>query len=153
MERKGWLVSVPGDQDVMLETLPDSTLPDVMRLGAARHEARAEGKARGDCGTDNRPAAKMSSDPMFGLIDAHRKADAAHKASLEEVNRLEAIHDPAADWIGEKPCHAANDAFAWPSLAQLLPRCPVSSRRQHICRISRVERLGCLRIKTLSLSN
>jgi hypothetical protein len=35
---------------------------------------------------DNRPAAKPSSDPMFGLIDAHRKADAAHTAALAELD-------------------------------------------------------------------
>jgi len=30
-ERHGWIVSLPGDTEVRLETLPDSTLPDELR--------------------------------------------------------------------------------------------------------------------------
>ena len=51
-------------------------------------------------------------DPVFGLIEAHRAADAAHRSALEEMGRLEKISDPDADWITEAPCHAARDAFS-----------------------------------------
>jgi hypothetical protein len=57
------------------------------------------------------PPAGASEDPIFGLIEAHRKASAAHDAALVEQNRLEQIGDPEADWITEAPCHAAMDAF------------------------------------------
>jgi hypothetical protein len=32
--RHGWLTSVPGEVDVTMECLPDSTLPDELRAGA-----------------------------------------------------------------------------------------------------------------------
>ncbi len=50
-------------------------------------------------------------DPVFGLIEAHRKADLRFEAALDEQERLERIGDEAADWIGEAPCHAAFNAF------------------------------------------
>jgi hypothetical protein len=34
-ERQGWLTSIPGDADVVLETLPDSTLPDEVAIASA----------------------------------------------------------------------------------------------------------------------
>src|SRR5476651_1970369 len=39
-------------------------------------------------------------DPMFGLIEAHRKAGRDHEAALDEQNRLERIGDKTADWVG-----------------------------------------------------
>jgi hypothetical protein len=51
-------------------------------------------------------------DPVFGLIETHRKADRDFDAALDEQSRLERIGDEAAaDLVGEAPCHAAFDAF------------------------------------------
>jgi len=51
-------------------------------------------------------------DPVFGLIEAHRKADRDFDAALDEQGRLERIGDEAAaDLVGEAPCHAAFNAF------------------------------------------
>jgi hypothetical protein len=50
-------------------------------------------------------------DQVFGLIEAHRTADAAHLAALEEQSQPEAIGDPEANWLTAEPCHAAMDAF------------------------------------------
>ena len=50
--------------------------------------------------------------PVFGLIEAHRKADRDHEAALDEQERLERIGDhAAADLAGEASCHAAFKAF------------------------------------------
>ena len=48
---------------------------------------------------------------MFGLIEAHRAAGAAHLVALEEQARLEEIGDLGADGIAEGPCHAEMAAF------------------------------------------
>jgi hypothetical protein len=54
----------------------------------------------------------IKQDPMFGLIEAHRKADRDHEAALDEQERLERIGDhAAADLAGEASCHAAFKAF------------------------------------------
>jgi hypothetical protein len=60
-----------------------------------------------------RPAPAIAGhDPVFGLIEAHRKADRDHEAALDEQDRLERIGDrAAADLAGEAPCHAAFKAF------------------------------------------
>jgi hypothetical protein len=51
-------------------------------------------------------------DPVFGLIEAHRKADRDFDAALDEQGRLERIGDEAAaDLVGEALCHAAFNAF------------------------------------------
>jgi hypothetical protein len=51
-------------------------------------------------------------DPVFGLIEAHTKADRDHEAALDEQDRLERIGDhAAADLAGEASCHAAFKAF------------------------------------------
>jgi hypothetical protein len=53
-----------------------------------------------------------SPDPVFGLIDAHRKAGCDHEAALVEQARLEQIGDNAAAWVvSEAPCHAEFNAF------------------------------------------
>jgi hypothetical protein len=50
-------------------------------------------------------------DPVFGLIEAHRRASAAH-AMLVEQARLEQIGDLDAAWsIAEQPCHDDFGAF------------------------------------------
>jgi hypothetical protein len=51
-------------------------------------------------------------DPVFGLIEAHRKAGCDHEAALVEQARLEQIGDNAAAWlVSEAPCHAEFNAF------------------------------------------
>jgi hypothetical protein len=51
-------------------------------------------------------------DPVFGLIEAHRKAGCDHEAALVEQARLEQVGDNAAAWlVSEAPCHAEFNAF------------------------------------------
>ena len=51
-------------------------------------------------------------DPVFGLIEAHRKAHAAHVASLELQNRFERRYGIGhGSWISTQPCHDEDDAF------------------------------------------
>jgi len=46
-------------------------------------------------------------DPVLGLIEAHRRASAAHRSALDEQARLEQIGDSAAAWlVSEAPCRA-----------------------------------------------
>jgi hypothetical protein len=57
------------------------------------------------------PSIAPSADPVFGLIEAHRKADRDFDAALDEQARLERIDDKDADSVSEAPCHAAFNAF------------------------------------------
>ena len=51
-------------------------------------------------------------DPMFGMIEAHRRASAAHGIALGEQARLEQIGELDAAWsITEQPCHDEFGAF------------------------------------------
>jgi hypothetical protein len=51
-------------------------------------------------------------DPVFALIEAHRKAHAAHMASLELQNRFERRYGIGhGSWISTQPCHDEDDAF------------------------------------------
>jgi hypothetical protein len=50
-------------------------------------------------------------DPVFGLIEAHRMAQAAHLVALAEQNRLERIGDPTACSISDAEADAQIDAF------------------------------------------
>jgi len=51
-------------------------------------------------------------DPIFELIEAHRKGHAAHMASLELLNRFERRYGAGhGGWISEKPCHDEDSAF------------------------------------------
>ena len=50
-------------------------------------------------------------DPVFGLIESHRSASAAHSVALKEQSRLESIDDPLADSAGDDECHADFAAF------------------------------------------
>ena len=51
-------------------------------------------------------------DPVFGPIEAHRKAGCDHEAALVEQARLEQTGDNAAAWlVSEAPCHAEFNAF------------------------------------------
>jgi hypothetical protein len=55
---------------------------------------------------------RSTPDPVFGLIEAHRRASAAHGSALDEQARLEQIGDNAAAWlVSEAPCHAEFNAF------------------------------------------
>src|SRR5882762_9842369 len=58
-----------------------------------------------------KPVSTSAPDPMFGIIEAHRKADRDHEAALDEQERLERIGDAAADLAAEASCHAAFKAF------------------------------------------
>ena len=60
----------------------------------------------------NASPSPVQRDPMFGMIEAHRKADRDHEAALDEQERLEQIGDhAAADLAGDASCHAAFKAF------------------------------------------
>jgi hypothetical protein len=51
-------------------------------------------------------------DPVFGLIEAHRKARVAHMASLELQNRFERRYGIGhGSWISTQPCHDEDVAF------------------------------------------
>lgn len=51
-------------------------------------------------------------DPVFDLIDAHRRAHAAHMASLKLQNRFECRYGARhGSWISTKPCHDEDSAF------------------------------------------
>ena len=51
-------------------------------------------------------------DPIFDLIDAHRKTHAAHMASLEVQNRFERRYGAGqGSWVSTKPGHDENEAF------------------------------------------
>ncbi len=50
-------------------------------------------------------------DPVYGLIETHRKAHTGHLAALAEQTRLELIGDPLAHRVAQEPCHAAMSAF------------------------------------------
>jgi hypothetical protein len=53
-----------------------------------------------------------ATDSVFELIDTHRKAHAAHMASLELQNRFERRYGAGhGSWISTKPCHDENEAF------------------------------------------
>jgi hypothetical protein len=57
------------------------------------------------------PPMAAGTDPVYGLIEAHRKANDAHYAAIRELDRLEKI-DGFIDWgITEKPCQQENEAF------------------------------------------
>jgi hypothetical protein len=55
-------------------------------------------------GAGTQPKPKTSIDPVFSLIDAHRKAQAAWSASLDELARLEKMQDCVDDSFTDAPC-------------------------------------------------
>ena len=66
-------------------------------------------------------------DPVFGLIETHRTARAAHFVALAEQTRLDSIGDHrGANAITEAPCHAEMDAFN--ALIETAPRTLASLR-------------------------
>ncbi len=50
-------------------------------------------------------------DPVFELIEIHRKAHAAHMVSLELQSRFDRRYGGGGGWISEKPCCDEDDAF------------------------------------------
>ncbi len=57
-------------------------------------------------------AAGPAIDPVFDLIEDHRKAHAAPMASLKLQSRFERRFGiGAGSWISEKPCHEEHDVF------------------------------------------
>jgi len=56
-------------------------------------------------------ATAPADDPVFDLIEAHRRAHVAHMDALTLQDRLERAHDPDAGRVSEKPCHDEDDAF------------------------------------------
>jgi hypothetical protein len=51
-------------------------------------------------------------DPVFELIEIHRKAHAAHMAALQLQNRFERRYGAGqGSWVSTKPCHDEDDAF------------------------------------------
>src|SRR5882724_11757199 len=50
-------------------------------------------------------------DPVFDLIDKHRKAHIAHLAALELRARYERRYGSSASWISEEPCCDEDDVF------------------------------------------
>jgi hypothetical protein len=55
-------------------------------------------------------AGTPTSDPVFGLIEAHRKAEVRWVASIQELERLEKAGVNGSD-VDEQPCHDAYEAF------------------------------------------
>src|SRR5438874_12317467 len=57
-------------------------------------------------------ATAPANDPVFDLIEAHRRAHVAHMESLALQTRLEQKHGNGyGGWVLEKPCHDENAAF------------------------------------------
>ncbi|MEH2569643.1 hypothetical protein [Bradyrhizobium sp. AZCC 2289] len=52
-------------------------------------------------------------DPVFDLIEMHRRTHAAHMASLKLQDRLERRYGISSrvDWVSTKPCHDESEAF------------------------------------------
>ena len=51
-------------------------------------------------------------DPVFDLIETHRKTHIAHMAAIELQNRFERRYGAGhGNWISTQPCHDENDAF------------------------------------------
>ena len=59
-------------------------------------------------------------DPVFGLIEAYREAEALHSAALKEQERLEIADDPRASEVADEPCHA--EFRAWRQLVSTAPK-------------------------------
>jgi hypothetical protein len=70
-------------------------------------------------------AAEAAEDPIYAVIDAHRKAHAAHWAAIKSADGL-------MDWssITEKPCHDENDAF------EILIEAPAATLRGLVAKLA-----------------
>jgi hypothetical protein len=94
--------------DSVLSTPPTNTPVDTTR----RHFLMAVGGGTAAMLGATIPEPAALHDPVFGLIEAHRKAGCDHEAALVEQARLEQIGDNAAAWlVSEAPCHAEFNAF------------------------------------------
>jgi hypothetical protein len=57
-------------------------------------------------------AAPAGADPVFDLIEIHRKAQTAHMTSLDLQARFERRYGIGkGGWVSTKPCHDEDDAF------------------------------------------
>ena len=59
----------------------------------------------------NASPSPVQRDPMFGMIEAHRKADRDHESALDEQERQRIGDHAAANLAGEASCHPAFKAF------------------------------------------
>jgi hypothetical protein len=70
-------------------------------------------KAKSVHSTPRTTASETSIDPVFAMIDTHRKACKAHLDAMQLQNRIEKTRGSvAANWIAERPCRDENEAFA-----------------------------------------
>jgi hypothetical protein len=91
-------------------------------------------------------AARPSFDPMFGLIDAHRKAFETWSAALYELERLGKVEGFGGDdGFTETPCVAAHDTSG---AVTTLPG--LRAKAAYLQQIARGQRLGCSRIIRMS---
>jgi hypothetical protein len=108
--------------DSVLSTPPTNTPTDTTRrrfltVAGVASVVSASSLAAAAMATSEVPHAviipRHRRDPVFGLIEAHRKADAAHLAAIKELDRLEKIHGFGGGHgaITQKPCDDENDAF------------------------------------------
>jgi len=98
--------------DCVLSTPPTNTPTDTTRrrfltVAGVASVVSASSRVAAAMATSEVPHAviipRHRRDPVFGLIEAHRKACRDHEAALVEQERLERIGDNAADWVGEAP--------------------------------------------------
>ena len=95
--------------DSVLSTPPTNTPVDTTRR---RFLSIAAGSAVAAAIPTAALATAPAVDPIFNLIEAHRKAHAAHMASLELLNRFERRYGAGqGSWVSTKPCHDEDDAF------------------------------------------
>jgi hypothetical protein len=103
--------------DRVHSTPPTNTPIDSTRRRFLTVAAGASVASVGSLAAAAMPAAAPDSaacavDPIYAAIEAHRKAHAAHMASLELLNRFERRYGAGqGSWISTKPCHDENDAF------------------------------------------
>jgi hypothetical protein len=58
------------------------------------------------------PATAPANDPVFDLIETHRRTHVAHMESLALQSRLERKHGiGSCRWVSEKPCNEEDAAF------------------------------------------
>jgi hypothetical protein len=94
--------------DRVLSTPPTNTPIDTMRR---RFLSVAAGGAVAATIALPAFATAPADDPVFDLIEAHRRAHVAHMDALTLQDRLERAHDPDAGRVSEKPCHDEDEAF------------------------------------------
>src|SRR5258708_5191249 len=101
--------------DSVFSTPPTNTSANAPSSSRRRFLVQAVGVAAGGAalgaGLPLPAPAAAAVDPIFAVIDKHKKAHAGHWAAIDELARMEKV-DGFTDWgITEKPCHDENDAF------------------------------------------